>query len=254
MTQSNDTMNFLPLFHEPLPQLVHGSFTRHGGVSPEPFSSNNISFGVGDTPERVNLNRDMIKKQFALDVLFSAQQIHGDKVYHVSAPVEDGGEVEGYDALITTHPRTGLLIQHADCQAVMVYDPVNQVIAGIHNGWKGSVINIIAVTIAEMKLRYTTKPEDLIVAVGPSLGPCCSEFVNYKDELPESFLSFKRQKNHFDFWQITHYQLMECGVKRQSVIISGICTSCSSDFFSYRRACRNGNGHTGRNGSLIALV
>ena len=156
--------------------------------------------------------------------------------------------------MITNQPRAGLLIQHADCQPVMVYDKVNGVIAAIHSGWRGSVVNIIEKTIEEMKLRYGSDPENLVAAVGPSLGPCCSEFVNYKDELPESFLEFQIKKNYFDFWDITRYQLMQCGIKNDSVTIVGECTSCSSDYFSYRRACRNGDGVTGRNGSLIALI
>jgi YfiH family protein len=254
MFQNDYARNIRPLFRESLPKLVHGSLTRHGGNSTAPFSSNNISFGVGDDPERVKRNRAEMKKRLGLDFLISAHQTHGDNVYHVLAPIKGDYKVEGYDALITNQPRAGLLIQHADCQPVMVYDKVNRVIAAIHSGWRGSVVNIIEKTIEEMKLRYGSDPENLVAAVGPSLGPCCSEFVNYKDELPESFLEFQIKKNYFDFWGITRYQLMQCGIKNDSVTIVGECTSCSPDYFSYRRACRNGDGVTGRNGSLIALI
>ncbi len=253
MTLNSDTCNYTRLFDNTTPHLLHGSVSRHGGISAAPFFSNNISFGMGDDPENVKKNREAIKKQFGLDYLVAAHQIHGDAVCHISPPIDDTNEVKGYDALITAHRRTGLLIQHADCQAVMIHDPEKQVIAGIHNGWKGSVVNIIATTIAEMKLRYGSKPENFIVAVGPSLGPCCSEFINYRDELPKSFLPFQLKKNYFDFWQITLNQLVNCGVTKDAVTIVRVCTFCSPDHFSFRRANRNGNGITGRNGTLIAL-
>lgn len=243
-----------PLFRESLPKVVHGSSTRHGGNSAVPFFSNNISFGVGDDPKAVKQNRAEMKRRFGLDFLVSAHQTHGDNVYHITEPIKGDHKVEGYDALTTNQPGAGLLIQHADCQPVMVYDEANRAIAAIHSGWRGSVVNIIAKTIAEMKLRYGSDPQNLVAAVGPSLGPCCSEFVNFRDELPESFLPFQTEKHFFDFWSITLHQLMQCGLKKDSVTIGGVCTSCSPDYFSYRRARRNGNGITGRNGTLIALI
>lgn len=253
MQQDDKTEYLLPLFHLPPKEIVHGSFSRHGGGSTAPFDSNNVSFHLGDDEQGVNRNREGIKKRLGLEFLLSAHQVHGEKIYHVEAPVHEDCEVKGYDALITDQPGVGLLIQHADCQPVMVYDPVNRVIAAIHSGWRGSVVNIAAKAVEEMKRKYGSDPENLLVAVGPSLGPCCSEFIHYKDELPESFLPFHVGNNHFDFWQITLHQLMQCGVKKEAVNIIGVCTLCSSDYFSYRRARRNGSGITGRNGTLIAL-
>ncbi len=254
MIPFNTHKNMLPLFPDSIPGLAHGSFTSHSGVSTGPFTSNNISHGVGDKKINVQQNRELIKERLGLQQLVSAHQVHGKSICHVTEPVDDDFEIDGYDAIISNQPGVGLLIQHADCQAVMVYDQKNRMVAGIHNGWRGSVENIIADTIAAMELRYGTIPNELVAAVGPSLGPCCSEFINHRDELPESFLPYQVRENHFDFWQISLQQLTECGVGKDSVIISGVCTSCSSDFFSYRRGCKNGNGITGRNGTVIALI
>jgi copper oxidase (laccase) domain-containing protein len=105
-----------------------------------------------------------------------------------------------------------------------------------------------------MQDTYGTTPESLVAGIGPSLGPCCAEFIHYERELPPSFQDFRLGKNHFDFWKITRKQLQQCGVLEESISCSSTCTVCSSDFFSYRRACRENRGVTGRNGSIIALV
>jgi hypothetical protein len=245
--------NILPLLKKNFPEIAHGTMPRHGGVSKGPFAGNNIGFGVGDDENCVRANRERIKKKFGFTHLVSARQVHGDSVYHVRSPVADC-EILECDALVTALPDVGLLIGHADCQAILIYDAVHGVIAAVHNGWRGSVANIIAKTVASMQSEYGSNPADLEIGVSPSLGPCCSEFVNYRDELPRSFWKYLVKDNHFNFWKITNRQLLQCGVQSDSITIAGICTSCSVEYFSYRRAVRLYNGITGRNGSVIAMV
>ena len=243
-----------PLFKEPLPGIVHGSVSRYGGESVSPFAGSNISFGVGDDASHVSRNRENIKKRFELDCLVSAHQVHGNTIHQVTEPLSHDCIIDDTDALITNVVGVGLMIGHADCQAVLLYDRVHRAIAAVHNGWRGSVVNIVAATVETMAERYGTNPEQLVAGIGPSLGPCCTEFVHYQEELPQSFQHFRVDENHFDFWEITRSQLLQCGVPGESISCAKICTVCSSDFFSYRRACRNADGVTGRNGSLIALV
>lgn len=228
-------------------------FNRHGGLSTPPFSSLNVSFHVGDNADTVFKNREIIKKQLGVDVLVSARQVHGNKIFWLNEPLITDVEVDGYDAIITNQKNVGVLIQQADCQAVMLYDSSSQLVAGIHCGWRGSVQNIIGATVKEMVIKRGSKPTRLQAAISPSLGPCCAEFKNYAQELPETFHSFKTEKNHFDFWQISTRQLLECGVLKKNIEIAGVCTSCNDDYFSYRRAQRNQQPETGRNCSVIVL-
>lgn len=243
-----------PLFQEELPDVVHGTVSSHGGVSPQPFATNNISFGVGDEHDNVNANREIIKKQFGLQRLVSAHQVHGENIHRVESPVEQDYIIDDTDALITDVKGVGLMIGHADCQAVLLHDAVHQAIGAVHSGWRGNVANILATTIEAMTEQFGSKPENLHVAIGPSLGPCCAEFVNFRRELPLTFRQYLVSENHFDFWAISRDQLRECGVPDTQISCVEICTTCSTDYFSYRRACRNGSGVTGRNGTLIALV
>jgi polyphenol oxidase len=224
------------------------TFSRHGGASEAPYDSRNVSLHVGDDKTLVMRNRVLIREELGLVRLVSAHQVHGESVLVVDRmPVADV-EHAGYDALMTNIPGIGLMIQQADCQSVMLYDPENGAVANIHSGWRGSVANIIAKTVAAMIEAYGTRPGSLHAAISPALGPCCGEFVNYRQELPESFYGYQRRPNYFDFWAISRDQLRDSGVRSEQIEIAGRCTACGGDYFSYRRA-----RITGRFASVIAM-
>ncbi len=227
-------------------------FSRSGGTSNGGHSSLNLSFGVGDSKENVLKNRERVKQVLNISHLVSSRQIHRDMVALIE-PIDSDLELEGYDALITDQLEVGLLIQQADCQAILLHDPHRHVIAAIHNGWRGSVANIIATTIRSMQDHFFVRTEDIQAVISPSLGPCCGEFVNYRRELPPVLHAFQKKQAHFDFWAISRRQLQQAGVPESQIETSAICTVCNEEFFSYRRARKLGNGVTGRNGSIIAL-
>lgn len=230
------------------PGLVHGCFHRHGGASTEPYDSLNISFGVGDAPDNVRHNRALVKKALGCDTLVSATQVHGDRVALVHG-ADDDHELEGYDALISSQPGVALLIQQADCQAILLYDPQKKVIANIHCGWRGSVANIIATTLKQMVDSFHSDPGQMVAAISPALGPCCAEFINHKEELPGDFLDFEVKANHFNFPAISLMQLKEAGLCEANIEIAGICTRCNHDWFSFRR-----DRQTGRFCTAIGLL
>lgn len=233
----------------------YAMFSRHGGVSDGPYASLNIAAGLGDLPEAVAENRRLVKAVLRLPRLLSARQVHGRDVYRLTEPPAADTVIEAVDALVTDCAGVGLMIQQADCQAVLLFDPIRQVIGAVHCGWRGSVRGILGETISVMAKHYGTRPADLMAIVSPSLGPCCGEFVNYRTELPPEFLPFmvRDRGNYFDFWRITEHQLMAAGMVRDRIRIEGTCTCCSADYFSYRRARRESGGLTGRNCSVIAL-
>ena len=232
----------------------HAMFCRCGGVSPHPYTSLNLSFGVGDNQESVTANRQRVKQLLAIDYLVSARQVHGNDLV-IAEDIDQDTMFNNADAIITSQPGIGLLIQQADCQAILLHDPEQGVIGAIHNGWRGSRLNIIAKTVAVMQDRYAVRPTNLRAVISPSLGPCCAEFINFQQELPEAWQAWQVRPCYFDFWEISRYQLRETGLKNKHIETTGVCTVCNSkDFFSYRRAVKHGNSQTGRNGSVIALT
>lgn len=231
---------------------AHGICSCDGGCSPPPFATLNLSYGVGDQPANVAANRHKVKLALGADFLVSAGQVHGDQIFCAHDPGRDT-EVQGYDALLTDRPGTGLLIQQADCQAVLLHDPQRKAIAAIHCGWRGNVSNIIATTIARMHEEYRSEPSALRALISPSLGPCCAEFRNFKNEFPSELHRFQVRPRYFDLWRLSAAQLSAAGVLPANIETMGICTVCSPAYFSYRRSKREGLPATGRNGSVILL-
>jgi len=234
--------------------IWHGIFTRQGGCSPAPYDSLNVSMGVGDSSENVQHNRHRIMDCSGGSELIFTNQLHGVKVLALKkgdrsdVKIDRKPTLEG-DALVTDIIGKSLVIKVADCQAVMMYDPLRHVISNVHSGWRGSIYNIVAKTIDTMKEKFSCNPQDIHAGVGPSLGPCCGEFINYKKEIPEAFWKYRVGEVNFDFWAVSRDQLCEAGVPPENIRLSNNCTKCDTDqYFSYR-----GEGETGRFAVVITL-
>ncbi|NLX19390.1 MAG: peptidoglycan editing factor PgeF [Desulfobulbus sp.] len=243
----------IPHYTSALLTAPHALFTREGGVSKGLFASLNLSYHVGDEVEYVSANRELVRTALAFDRLYAAHQVHGDQILVIEENHPVNQETEGYDALITTVPGTGLLIQQADCQAVLLSCPEQRVVAAVHCGWRGSVLNIINKTVQCLTEQFAVRPETIRAVISPSLGPCCAEFTNYHRELPAWMHAYQVRPHYFNFWAISCRQLEESGILPQHIEVAGLCTRCSRHFFSYRRASAQQNGLTGRNGSVIGL-
>jgi len=236
------------------PGIRHGIFTRHFGFSTGPFESLNISFGLGDKVAHVKANRQVVARAINSRELVYAQQVHGDQIHILKA--EDFAceavaqkPLETVDALITDASGKFLTIQLADCQSIMLYDAVRRVVANIHCGWRSSIKNIAGQTVQAMRKHFKCHPADIVAGIGPSLGPCCAEFVNYRKEIPEKFWPYKTANDYIDFWAISRDQLADAGVQPENIEVSNVCTRCNTGiFFSYR-----GEGQTGRFAAVIGL-
>jgi len=229
--------------------IRHGVFTRNGGFSKEPYRSLNVSYGVGDDSGVVEQNRAIVSMCMDNNELIFARQVHDTGIVIVSGDGTDTSVFPSGDAMISDLDNKMLVIKVADCQSVLIYDPVRKVAANVHSGWRGSIKNIIGCTVSTMKERFNCSPKDLVAGISPSLGPCCAEFINYDQEIPEKFWKYRIGSDHFDFWQMSIDQLCSEGVWRANIHSSKICTKCNTSlFFSYR-----GEKNTGRFASVIGL-
>ncbi len=228
--------------------FYHGVFGREGGVSQNAYARLNIAATVGDRPEHVAQNRRRVARCFPGATPLFVRQVHGDRVLKITAPFLDGQNPEA-DAMVTDRPGLLLVVQAADCQPVLLADPVRRVTACVHSGWRGSILNIVGRTAGIMVSDYGCRPGNILAGIGPSLGPCCAEFVHYRRELPETFLAYRDGGNRFDFWALTRDQLRAEGVAAANIQTSGLCTRCRTDlFFSYRK-----EKTTGRFATVIGL-
>ena len=239
-----------------LPGFFHGVFLRETADKRGRRVSFNLGMGNGASDTAVRANREKMMAIFGTGLRgIYGRQVHGKEI---GVLTRDAGrkslestradQLDG-DALITDLEGAALAILVADCQAVMIIDPVERVVANIHSGWRGSVQNIIGATIGRMVDDFGCLAKNMVCGIGPSLGPCCAEFVNYKDELPETFWKYQHANLRFDFWQASTDQLIDAGVQSDSISTSGFCTRCNPHlFFSYR-----GERHTGRFAAVVGI-
>ena len=230
------------------PFLVHAVLTRHGGVSKAPYATLNLGNGTGDLQQDVQSNINILKSVFSAQEFCFLEQVHGR---HIVVPGEHGRDETGPqgDALLTHRTGLALMIKQADCQAVILCDPLKRVIANVHCGWRGNVQNILGAAVEKMEKEYGSKASHLMAAIGPSLGPCCAEFVNHEEIFPKDFHPFTVRENHFDLWAISRWQLIEAGLEEDNIELACICTRCRNDlFFSYRA-----EKITGRFATLVML-
>lgn len=237
-----------------LKAIKHAVFLRHGGLSTGELASLNFGFSVGDHPEHVKNHYKAAASLLNLPnfingqpSICSSKQRHGVEIWSVNA--SNLSEEPFADAIVTQEKGVGLLIKHADCQAALFYDPIRHVIANVHCGWRGNVQNIYHHVVQYLIKTYGSKPENLLVCIGPSLGPQSAEFVNYQKELPESFWKYQIRPFYFDLWALSRAQLKEAGVLDEHIEIAHIDTFANAkDCYSYRR-----EKPSGRHASVIAL-
>ena len=261
-----------------LADVRHGIFSRNTGESIGAYRSLNVSFDVGDDSRNVNQNRKIISRCIGEDDLVFIDQAHGTRVLKfknesevgMAAAVDDfsqdshayikNGKNDVYasgssdklvgDAMVSNIRGKFLAIQVADCQSVLMYEPVRQVIANVHAGWRGSIKNIVGLTIKTMERKFGCYSRNIVAGISPSLGPCCAQFVNYQKEIPAMYWKYKDDRDHFDFWSISRDQLCDAGVLIENIDVSQVCTKCDTgNFFSFR-----GEKNTGRFASVIGLA
>lgn len=225
--------------------IVHGIFTRENALRTTIAYSHPLNKGMtfDDKLSVIADNRKKIVLKMGTKPSVFLNQVHktGIKVLkkdEIDLSEQFLSDIQTYtaDAIITDMKDVFIVIQVADCQAVMLYDPIKKIIANIHSGWQGSVKNIIGKCVDKMILEFGCQPANILAGISPSLGPCCSEFVNYKDEIPQNLWKYKIQdRDYFNFWEISCDQLMEKGVKKKHIENMKICTKCNTElFYSFR--------------------
>ena len=211
-------------------RLVHGVTTKSLGS----FNDKGCNF---------KNQLKQLKKWTEKEPVFS-NQLHEDKVIIVEKLPQKSFHA---DAFITKQKNIPLGIKVADCQGILMFDPKTGSIAAIHSGWRGSALNIIGKTIQKMKEKFKTNPADLLVGIGPSLGPCCAKFSNPENELPEFFKPYI-QNQKVDFWSLSIDQLKKAGVPENQIELIQECTQCRpGKYYSHR------NADSGRMAVFISL-
>ncbi len=255
--------------------VVHGFSTRLGGVSQGDCATMNFANGRGDDPANIreNYRRMAVALGFVPEKMVLSYQTHTTNIRQVT--VEDLGK--GYDrerdyrdidGLITDVPGAVLVTSYADCVPLLFVDPVQKAIGASHSGWRGTVARMGRCTVEAMKEAYGCRPEDLIVAIGPSI---CQDCYEVSEDVAEAFSQElglelpveddvvntpsiikktpgKEGKYQLDL-QLANVQILtEAGVLPEHISVTDVCTCCNKDvIFSHR-------GSQGRRGNMGAFL
>ena len=159
--------------------------------------------------------------------LVTAQQIHGNKIAFVGAPVGSDKEFAGCDGLITNQRRIALGVYVADCCAVYIVDPKTPAIGLVHSGRRGTELGVAPNAVRQMIDRFGSDPAKMIVQLSPCVRPPHYE-VDFAAEI-----------------------VRQCrALGMQEIYDSGICTACDLyRYYSYRAE----KGKTGRMLALLGL-
>lgn len=239
--------------------VLHGAFTRRGGVSPAPWDSLNVGGTVGDERERVLENRRRSYAAFGRRPAsgFEVWQVHSADVVCAEAPLVPGSDLTKADILLTDRREVTLYMRFADCVPLFFHDPVKGVIGMAHAGWQGTMRGAARSTVEAMQARYESHPADIIAGIGPSIGPdhyevgaeVVRQFREVFEARTDQLIHQHDGRTHLDLWAANRLQLQDAGVER--IELAGVCTACHlEDWYSHRAE----KGRTGRFGALIALA
>ena len=245
--------------------IYHGFSTRVGGVSEGIYRSMNLSFTRGDLEEAVRENYSRISSAigFSAESIVTSDQTHTTNVRVVTE--EDRGcgitkprSYTDVDGMVTNVPGLTLATFYADCVPLYFYDPVHRAIGLSHSGWRGTVGKIGKVTVETMTREYGTRPENVIVAIGPSICQDCYEvsedvieqFRNAFEEKDWNSLFYAKPngKYQLNLWKANELVFLEAGITQEHLSFSNLCTCCNPEFLFSHRAFQ------GKRGNLAAFL
>lgn len=244
--------------------VKHGFSTRLGGVSEGMFSSMNLSFQRGDDRDKVEENYKRICNVLNMNhknVVLS-NQVHDTKIKLVTK--EDAGkgmtkesDIIGIDGLITKEKDIPLVTFYADCVPLFFYDPVKEVIAAAHSGWRGTKEKIGKKMVETMEEEFGCKKEDVVVVIGPSICQDCYEVSEdvvlefqevFKEETSLFVKAKENGKYNLDLWKVNSMILKEAGILDEHMSLPNLCTCCNPELLFSHRASK------GKRGNLAGFI
>lgn len=261
--------------------VEHFFSTRYGGVSRDHLYSLNFSYSQGDIKENVDENYRRAAAHLGMtssDIVCS-QQTHTTNVRKVTADDKGKGIVRerdytDVDGLITNEKGIILATFYADCVPLFIVDPVHGAIGLSHSGWRGTVGKMGQVTLDKMRAEYGTKPEQVRVAIAPSICQSCYEvsedvalafekafpqddaraeeyLVRYQQSCTQKdmddCLMYRKEdgKYQLNLWYANFRVFRDAGVLNENIEVTDVCTCCNPEILFSHRASRGRRGNLG---------
>ncbi|NXK86377.1 LACC1 protein, partial [Formicarius rufipectus] len=230
--------------------FLHGFTTRTGGISYIPtLSSCNLFSSSKRRDPQVVVKENL--RRLANAAGFNPEAFHRVKVDHANAVCIMGKtEPDSYDGIVTDQKGVTLAAPGADCIPVLFADPIRKACGAAHSGWKGTLLGVSMATVNAMVSEYGCNVKDILVVLGPSVGPCCYKLPHESAEEfhkidPKCVRLFDSASPYIDIRRATRILLERGGVLPENIQDDSItdqsqnitfCTACHPDkFYSHFR-------------------
>ena len=259
--QTHEENGLVFLTSDILSGVRHSFSTRRGGVSLPPWDTLNLGVGRGDDPDHVreNYRRFCAAIGTEPDRCVLSKQGHEDNGRLVTEADCGKGllrerDYTSVEATICDTPGIPLVVFSADCNVILLHDPVRRAIGAAHAGWRGTALGIVAKTVRAMVDSFGCDPAHIRSAIGPSIAQCCFETdgdvptalrAALGDEV-EPYMAWNGRTWHIDLKGINALWLRRAGVEQGD--ICDHCTACQPErYWSHRKM-------GGARGSQIAMI
>ncbi|MBR5227829.1 MAG: peptidoglycan editing factor PgeF [Clostridia bacterium] len=250
-------------------KLIHATFLRHGGESAGIYNSLNLRLASKDE----NVLKNFKKIAEVLDVdeknICKARQTHTANVLTIDSTNKEefsifsNNSLEA-DAYLMRDKDIYSIITTADCIPIIMYDKEQNIAVNIHSGWKGTIQKIYMKALEKLIINYNSKPDNIIVCLGPSIGKCC--FTSKEDTFKQKFIDIWPYEEdyiyyeedcetfHIDMKKKIIEDLIIGGIKEENISNAEICTKCNNtDFYSYRVTTQNKEEDYATFGTVVGL-
>jgi len=218
------------------PEVIHGISTRAYG---------NMSFYRQDANKTIkNREHFLSEMKINLDELIVPEMIHGPKIMTVGREEKGRGarkkdsDIKGADGLITEKKNLFLLVTMADCFPILAYDPVIQIVAAAHAGWRGIISGIVDELINKF-LNFGSEAQNLVIGIGPGI---CQRHFTVKNDVLRQFLDkypqavlVRNKDGYVDLRKAILKDLKKNGIFRQNIEIAKLCPACQNGIFGSHR-------------------
>ncbi|XP_029458790.1 laccase domain-containing protein 1 isoform X3 [Rhinatrema bivittatum] len=156
-------------------------------------------------------------------------------------------EPDSYDGIVTDQKGVTIAAPGADCIPLLFSDPIKRVCGAAHSGWKGTLLGVAMATVNAMVVEFGCSLKDILVVLGPSVGPCCftlprEEAKKFHAIHPDCVRFYDSPEPYIDIRKATRVLLEHGGILPQNIQDDSVtdrsqnltlCTSCHPDkFFS----------------------
>jgi YfiH family protein len=193
-------------------------------------------------------------------------QVHGAEVVVIREGAPLPGARPEADGLVSNRAGVAVAVKAADCVPLLFADRATGAVAAVHAGWRGTAARVAVAAVEALGREFGTRPADLVVAIGPSIGPCCYEVGT---ELVDAFAAAGHERYLIDRWFLApppprgsrewpklrldvalsnRDQLILAGVPDAQIYSAALCTAMHLDVLtSYRME----KGNAGRIAGVI---